>query len=154
MGVCSHEAPIGQTQRRNSLAVALEPVNQPRSGSLSGPATRTKDAPGEVTAQASRNEELKREGRSRPSAARTTGVIRCRGAKVDPIDTASDIVNTASHMESSGVPGRTQVTEEAYRRLSARFTFVARGMVDIKGKGLMTTYSWSVDDAILRKKTA
>jgi guanylate cyclase len=55
-------------------------------------------------------------------------------------DVWSDAVNTASRMESSGAPGRIQVTEETYRRLCSGYTFEARGEIDIKGKGLMRTY--------------
>ena len=55
-------------------------------------------------------------------------------------DIWSDTVNTASRMESSGAPGRIQVTEETYRRLAGTHRFECRGQIDIKGKGLMTTY--------------
>ena len=55
-------------------------------------------------------------------------------------DVWSDAVNTASRMESSGAPGRIQVTEETYRRLRAKYRFECRGEIDIKGKGPMTTY--------------
>ncbi|TMF58740.1 MAG: adenylate/guanylate cyclase domain-containing protein [Chloroflexi bacterium] len=55
-------------------------------------------------------------------------------------DVWSDAVNTASRMESSGVPGRIQVTEETYRRLIATFEFECRGEIDVKGKGVMRTY--------------
>lgn len=55
-------------------------------------------------------------------------------------DIWSDAVNTASRMESSGAPGRIQVTEETYRRLCARYTFEPRGQIEVKGKGLMMTY--------------
>jgi len=55
-------------------------------------------------------------------------------------DVWSDAVNTASRMESSGVPGRIQVTEETYRRLMATHEFECRGEIDIKGKGIMRTY--------------
>jgi class 3 adenylate cyclase len=55
-------------------------------------------------------------------------------------DVWSDTVNTASRMESSGAPGRIQVTEETYRRLTLTHTFECRGPIDIKGKGPMTTY--------------
>src|SRR5207249_5337238 len=55
-------------------------------------------------------------------------------------DVWSDTVNTASRMESSGTAGRIQVTEEIYRRLTLTHTFERRGQIDIKGKGLMTTY--------------
>jgi class 3 adenylate cyclase len=43
-------------------------------------------------------------------------------------------------MESSGAPGRIQVTEGTYRRLSLTHRFECRGQIDIKGKGPMTTY--------------
>jgi len=55
-------------------------------------------------------------------------------------DIWSDTVNTASRMESSGAPGRIQVTEETYSRLSLTHRFECRGQIDIKGKGPMTTY--------------
>ena len=55
-------------------------------------------------------------------------------------DVWSDAVNTASRMESSSVPGRIQVTEETHRRLGARYSFEPRGAIEVKGKGLMTTY--------------
>lgn len=55
-------------------------------------------------------------------------------------DIWSDTVNTASRMESSGVPGRIQVTEDTQRRLSMTHRFECRGQIDVKGKGPMTTY--------------
>ena len=55
-------------------------------------------------------------------------------------DVWSDTVNTASRMESSGAPGRIQVTEGTYRRLFPTYKFECRGQIDIKGKGPMTTY--------------
>jgi class 3 adenylate cyclase len=55
-------------------------------------------------------------------------------------DVWSDAVNTASRMESSGAPGRIQVTEEMYRRLCDRYTFEPRGQIEVKGKGPMNTY--------------
>jgi guanylate cyclase len=55
-------------------------------------------------------------------------------------DVWSDAVNTASRMESSGAPGRIQVTEETYRRLCGSYAFEPRGQIEVKGKGPMTTY--------------
>jgi len=55
-------------------------------------------------------------------------------------DVWSDTVNTASRMESTGAPGRIQVTEETYHRLMLTHRFECRGQIDIKGKGQMTTY--------------
>jgi Adenylate and Guanylate cyclase catalytic domain len=42
-------------------------------------------------------------------------------------DVWNDTVNTASRMESSGVPGRVQVTEETYRRLFPTYKFECPG---------------------------
>ena len=55
-------------------------------------------------------------------------------------DLWGDTVNTASRMETHGVGGRIQVTEQLYRRLNDRYTLEPRGEVEIKGKGLMPTY--------------
>ena len=55
-------------------------------------------------------------------------------------DLWGDTVNTASRMESHGVPGRIQVTERTYRRLKDDFDFEYRGPVEVKGKGEMVTW--------------
>jgi class 3 adenylate cyclase len=55
-------------------------------------------------------------------------------------DVWGDTVNTASRMESTGVPGRLQVTPETYDRLGDRFEFERRGPVEVKGKGLIETW--------------
>ncbi|MGH2512273.1 MAG: adenylate/guanylate cyclase domain-containing protein, partial [Candidatus Limnocylindrales bacterium] len=55
-------------------------------------------------------------------------------------DLWGDTVNTASRMESSGLPGRIQVTEVVFERLRSAYEFEARGDVDIKGKGSLRTY--------------
>ena len=55
-------------------------------------------------------------------------------------DLWGDTVNTASRMESHGIPGAIQVTERAYERLRDTHEFRARGSIDVKGKGPMTTY--------------
>eukprot|EP00741_Cyanophora_paradoxa_P013167 tig00000178_g12720.t1 len=65
------------------------------------------------------------------------GVI---GKKKLLYDLWGDTVNVASRMESSGVPGRTQVTEETYYHLRSKFALEERGRVHIKGKGEMRTY--------------
>ncbi|KAK6054512.1 hypothetical protein COOONC_07985 [Cooperia oncophora] len=52
-------------------------------------------------------------------------------------------VNTASRMESSGEPGRIQLSEQAKKLLDLdypEFVITKRGEVDIKGKGECTTY--------------
>lgn len=55
-------------------------------------------------------------------------------------DLWGDTVNTASRMESSGVPGRIQVSESTYRQLRDRFAFEDRGEIDVKGKGRVRAY--------------
>jgi class 3 adenylate cyclase len=65
------------------------------------------------------------------------GVI---GQKKFIYDLWGDTVNTASRMESHGVPGRVHVSAATYEALRAAFLLETRGEIDIKGKGLMTTY--------------
>ncbi|HWB90082.1 MAG TPA: adenylate/guanylate cyclase domain-containing protein [Acidimicrobiia bacterium] len=55
-------------------------------------------------------------------------------------DLWGDTVNTASRMESQGVPGMIQVTDRTYRRLRDEFRFEHRGSIDVKGKGKMETW--------------
>jgi class 3 adenylate cyclase len=65
------------------------------------------------------------------------GVI---GSSKFAYDLWGDAVNTASRMESHGVPAGIQVTESTYRRLRGKYRFEERGEVDVKGKGLMPTW--------------
>jgi adenylate cyclase len=55
-------------------------------------------------------------------------------------DLWGDTVNTASRMESHGLPGEIQVTERARERLRHRYELRPRGTIEVKGKGPMTTY--------------
>jgi adenylate cyclase len=55
-------------------------------------------------------------------------------------DLWGDTVNTASRMESHGIPGAIQVTERAHARLASSFRFEDRGRIDVKGKGSMRAY--------------
>jgi adenylate cyclase len=51
-----------------------------------------------------------------------------------------DTVNTASRMESQGIPGQIQISEFTYGLIKENFYCESRGMIDIKGKGPMQTY--------------
>jgi class 3 adenylate cyclase len=55
-------------------------------------------------------------------------------------DLWGDTINTASRMESHGLPGRIQVSQEYYELLKDRYRFEARGEIEVKGKGKMCTY--------------
>ena len=55
-------------------------------------------------------------------------------------DLWGDTVNTASRMESTGLPGCIQVTDRAYQRLRDGYRFERRGPVAVKGKGEMVTW--------------
>ncbi len=55
-------------------------------------------------------------------------------------DLWGDTVNTASRMESQGLPGEIQVTARTMGRLRDRYALVPRGRVEVKGKGPMETF--------------
>jgi class 3 adenylate cyclase len=65
------------------------------------------------------------------------GVI---GTKKFIYDLWGDTVNTASRMESHGVPGRVQVSEVTANALGGEFELEDRGALEIKGKGKMHTF--------------
>ncbi|NEP62652.1 MAG: response regulator [Symploca sp. SIO2G7] len=65
------------------------------------------------------------------------GVI---GIRKFSYDLWGDTVNTASRMESHGIPGYAQVTAVTYELLKDQYLFDKRGSIEIKGKGQMTTY--------------
>ncbi len=48
--------------------------------------------------------------------------------------------NTASRMESHGVPGSIHVAEPTYKLLESAYLFESRGSIVVKGKGEMKTY--------------
>ncbi|MEQ8466113.1 adenylate/guanylate cyclase domain-containing protein [Coleofasciculus sp. E1-EBD-02] len=65
------------------------------------------------------------------------GVI---GLKKFIYDLWGDTVNTASRMESHGLPGYIQVSDATYEHLKDKYVFQERGSISVKGKGEMTTY--------------
>jgi adenylate cyclase len=65
------------------------------------------------------------------------GVI---GLKKFIYDVWDDTVKTASRMESTGIPGRLQVTRATRDRLAGDFDLERRGIVEVKGKGPIETW--------------
>lgn len=65
------------------------------------------------------------------------GVI---GHKKFAYDVWGDTVNTASRMESHGVPGKIQITQATYELIKDDFICEPHGPIDVKGKGLMETW--------------
>ena len=55
-------------------------------------------------------------------------------------DLWGDTVNTASRMESHGLPGEIQITERVAAALGPEFDVRRRGTVQVKGKGPMVTH--------------
>ena len=55
-------------------------------------------------------------------------------------DVWGDTVNMASRMESTGIPGRIQVTRQVADRLGSRFRFERRGTIEVKGVGPTPTW--------------
>jgi class 3 adenylate cyclase len=67
----------------------------------------------------------------------TAGVI---GSDKFAYDLWGDTVNTASRMESSGVPEEIQITERTQELLKGEYECEPRGPVEVKGKGTMPTF--------------
>lgn len=65
------------------------------------------------------------------------GVI---GKKKFIYDLWGDSVNTASRMESHGIPGQIQVSESTYQLLKSKFKFEDRGSVEVKGLGKVRSF--------------
>lgn len=65
------------------------------------------------------------------------GVI---GTKKFIYDLWGDTVNTASRMESQGIPGCIQLTEATKHYIDHKYLLEERGTISIKGKGDMLTY--------------
>ena len=62
------------------------------------------------------------------------------GTKKFFYDVWGDPVNIASRMESTGEPGKIQVSQDTYERLNGEFLLESRGVIDVKGKGEMQTW--------------
>lgn len=55
-------------------------------------------------------------------------------------DVWGDAVNVAARMEATGAPGRIHIAPETARALADKFVLVARGPVEVKGKGRIETW--------------
>ncbi len=55
-------------------------------------------------------------------------------------DVFGDNVNIASRFESSGAPGRINISETTYRRAQSHFIFEKRGLISLKNKEAMEAY--------------
>ncbi len=62
------------------------------------------------------------------------------GRKKFQYDHWGDTVNTASRMESQGVPGKIQITGATRALVAEKFRCDPRGEIDVKGIGPVTTY--------------
>jgi guanylate cyclase len=71
------------------------------------------------------------------SGAAVAGVI---GRRKFHYDLWGDAVNTASRMESHGVPGKIQIARPTYDLINDDFVCVPRGSIEVKGKGQMETW--------------
>ena len=124
--VAGHEGIDGHRLKPGSVQPSLVPSGPPSPSSDSGcpplPEIRTGIASGPLVA----------------------GVI---GERKFSYDLWGDTVNTAARMESSGVPACIQVTDATCKLLGGRYPFVRREGVEVKGKGLMTT--WTLDPSTL-----
>ena len=77
------------------------------------------------------------------------GVI---GERKFSFDLWGDTVNTAARMESSGIPGRIQVTDATCGLVAGRYPFERRDGVEVKGKGVMST--WTLDPVAVQNARA
>jgi adenylate cyclase len=55
-------------------------------------------------------------------------------------DLWGDVVNTASRMESEGLPGSIQISGSTFSLINDSFVCERRGLIPVKGKGEMDTY--------------
>lgn len=66
-----------------------------------------------------------------------SGVV---GKKKFAYDLFGDTINTASRIESSGEAGKINVSSTTYELAKNEFTFQARGLINVKGKGEIEMY--------------
>ncbi len=62
------------------------------------------------------------------------------GKKKFIYDLWGDTVNTASRMESHGLPDKIQISEATYLLIEDQYQFKKRGSINVKGKGEMAAY--------------
>ena len=62
------------------------------------------------------------------------------GKKKFTYDLWGDAVNTASRMESHGIPGIVHISASTYKHIKNEFHIESRGKIEVKGKGKMSTY--------------
>ncbi|MFY9955434.1 adenylate/guanylate cyclase domain-containing protein [Bradyrhizobium sp.] len=55
-------------------------------------------------------------------------------------DVWGDAVNVAARMETTGVAGKIQISQDTYERLRDEFVLESRGEIEVKGKGMMPTW--------------
>lgn len=68
------------------------------------------------------------------------GKLRYLTDVLTSLDIWGDPVNVASRMSTTAPSHKIQVSEETFNYLKDSFKFEKRGEVNVKGKGLMTTY--------------
>jgi class 3 adenylate cyclase len=68
-------------------------------------------------------------------------------------DLWGDTVNVASRMESHGLPPTIQVTRSVYAQVSREYDFRGRGVIDVRGKGVLETWLLSPSEATAGSRT-
>jgi adenylate cyclase len=101
---------------------------------------------------------------SRRSTMRSRGLLVRVGIASGPVmagvigrrrwayDLWGDTVNLASRMESTGIPGRIQVSEETVRLVRRDYPFTRRTGVAVRGRGRMSTFT--LDPALVADTVA
>ena len=71
------------------------------------------------------------------SGAVVAGIV---GTKRHHFHLFGDTVNVASRLESTGIPCKVHLSDSTYHELSGKLTSFERGNIELKGKGVHTTY--------------